>query len=193
MLNAGRTVVYLPIYFQACKLASPIRSGVDLFGLALTIAPFAIFTGLSVEIFKRYRLQNYAGWVLSIIGFSLLSTLSADSTQGRYIGYEVIVGIGLGITWISTQFPILAPLPYSNNAHALAFFTFLRCFAQVRSLHPIKFKLNQILLSTELGHCRRRCHLAKLSEHATTGWFGGRRWDKPRAHIRACPCNSGTL
>ncbi|KAF4564674.1 hypothetical protein EYR40_010842 [Pleurotus pulmonarius] len=123
-------IFYLPIYFQACKLASPIRSGVDLFGLALTIAPFAIFTGLSVEIFKRYRPQNYVGWMLTIVGFSLLSTLSADSAQGKYIGYEVIVGIGLGITWISTQFPILAPLPYSNNAHALAFFTFLRCFAQ---------------------------------------------------------------
>jgi hypothetical protein len=125
-------IVYLPIYFQACKLASPIGSGVDLFGLALTIAPFAIFTGLSVQILKRYRPQNYIGWVLNIVGFALLSTLSADSAKGKYIAYEVVLGIGLGMTWISTQFPILAPLPYSNNAHALAFFTFLRCFAQVR-------------------------------------------------------------
>ncbi|KAL0947702.1 hypothetical protein HGRIS_013788 [Hohenbuehelia grisea] len=123
-------IFYLPIYFQACKLASPIRSGIDLFGLALTIAPFAIFTGLSVEIFKRYRPQNYAGWVLNIVGFALLSTLSADSAKAKYIGYQIILGVGLGITWIGTQFPILAPLPYSNNAHALALFTFLRCFAQ---------------------------------------------------------------
>ncbi|KAL0945934.1 hypothetical protein HGRIS_012214 [Hohenbuehelia grisea] len=123
-------IFYLPIYLQACQLASPIRSGIDYFGLALTIAPFAIFTGVSVEIFKCYRPQNYIGWALNIAGFALLSTLKVSSPMREYIGYQVVLGIGLGITWISTQFPILAPLPYSNNAYALAFFTFLRCFAQ---------------------------------------------------------------
>ncbi|KAI0057930.1 hypothetical protein BV25DRAFT_1994673 [Artomyces pyxidatus] len=38
--------------------------------------------------------------------------------------------VGMGMIWIATQFPILAPLPFSNNARALAFFTFVRCFAQ---------------------------------------------------------------
>lgn len=66
-----------------------------------------------------------------MVGFGLLSTLEVDSSKGKYIGYQVITGIGLGIIWIGTQFPILAPLPFSNNAHALAFFTFVRCFAQV--------------------------------------------------------------
>ncbi|KAG8694923.1 hypothetical protein FRC08_008172, partial [Ceratobasidium sp. 394] len=35
-------IYYLPIYFQASRGDSPIKSGVDLFGIAFTIAPFAI-------------------------------------------------------------------------------------------------------------------------------------------------------
>jgi hypothetical protein len=134
-MNSGWIIPsdYLPVYFQASKTASPTRSGVDLFGLAWTIAPLAIITGASVQIFNRYRPQNYLGWMLMTIGFGLLSTLNENSTTTQYIGFQVILGTGLGMIWVGTQFPILAPLPFSNNAHALAFFTFIRCFAQVRT------------------------------------------------------------
>ncbi|EIM85230.1 iron permease [Stereum hirsutum FP-91666 SS1] len=123
-------IFYLPLYFQASKLASPIRSGIDLFGIAFIVPTFAIGTGLSVQLISRYRPQNYIGWALTVIGTGLLSLLNADSSTAMLFGFQVLVGAGLGIVWISTQFPILAPLPYSNNAHALAFFTFTRCFAQ---------------------------------------------------------------
>ncbi|GJE98642.1 iron permease [Phanerochaete sordida] len=123
-------IYYLPVYFQATQGASPVGSGVDLFGVALVIPWFAIFTGLSVELLRRYRPQNYAGWILTIIGFGLLTLLDASAPRARYIGLQIPLGVGLGIVWIGTQFPILAPLPYSNNARALAFFTFTRCIAQ---------------------------------------------------------------
>ena len=67
-----------------------------------------------------------------MIGFGLLSLLKPDSAAAEFIGFQVILSVGLGILWISTQFPVMAPLPTSNNAHALAFFTFVRVFAQVR-------------------------------------------------------------
>ncbi|KAI0656513.1 iron permease [Cubamyces menziesii] len=121
---------YLPVYFQATKGASAVGSGVDLFPLCLTIPAFAIATGLSVQIIDRYRPQNYIGWAFIIVGFGVLGILDENSSRAAYIGSQVPLGVGLGIIWISTQFPILAPLPYSNSAHALAFFTFMRCFAQ---------------------------------------------------------------
>jgi hypothetical protein len=67
-------------------------------------------------------------------GFGLFPLLDKDSPKSMYIGFQAVLGTGLGIIWISTQFPILAPLPFSNNAHALAFFTFVRCFSQVNIL-----------------------------------------------------------
>ncbi|KAI0788199.1 iron permease [Fomes fomentarius] len=121
---------YLPVYFQASLGASAIGSGVDMFAVCLTVPAFAIGTGISVQLLKQYRPQNYIGWMFIIIGFGLLSTLDENSSRAMYIGLQIPLGIGLGIVWISTQFPILAPLPVSNSAHALAFFTFMRCFAQ---------------------------------------------------------------
>ncbi|EIN09241.1 iron permease [Punctularia strigosozonata HHB-11173 SS5] len=122
--------VYLPVYFQASKGASAVHSGVLFFGSSFSIPLLAIGCGISVQIVNRYRPQNYVGWTLILIGLGLLSTLDASSTAAQYTVYQVIAGLGLGIVWISTQFPILAPLEFSNNAHALAFFTFVRCFAQ---------------------------------------------------------------
>ncbi|KAI0061757.1 MFS general substrate transporter, partial [Artomyces pyxidatus] len=90
-------IYYLPVYFQTVKLASPIGSGVDMFGASFTVAPSAILCG---------------------------------SSRAKYIGFQIVLGVGIGMIWIATQFPILAPLPFSNNARTLAFFTFVRCFAQ---------------------------------------------------------------
>lgn len=125
------TIYYLPVYFQGAKGASAVGSGVDLFGLVFIVPTFAILSGLSVQIFGRYRPQNYVGWAITILGFGVISTLKEDTGRTRYIASQVPLGVGLGIVWISTQFPILAPLPHSNNAHALAFFTSTRCLAQV--------------------------------------------------------------
>lgn len=111
----------------------------DLFGLVFIIPTFAILGGASVQVIRKYVPQNYIGWSVIIIGFGVLSMLDEDSGRARFIGSQVPLGIGLGIVWVSTQFAILAPLEYSNNAHAIAFFTFTRCFAQVRmNLHLLR-------------------------------------------------------
>ncbi|KAH9856220.1 iron permease [Lenzites betulinus] len=123
-------IYYLPIYLQASKEASALRSGIEMFGLSFSIPIFGILTGVSVEIIHRYRPQNYVGWVFTLLGFVLLSLMDAKSGPGAYIGFQVPLGLGLGSLWIATQFPILAPLPFSNSAYALAFFVFVRNFAQ---------------------------------------------------------------
>ena len=124
------------MYFQASLGVSAIRSSIYGFALALTIPPFGILTGLSVQIINRYRPQNYIGWCLTIAGFGVLTILDSNSNKARYICAQFVLAAGIGMVWISTQFPILAPLPYSNNAQALAFFTFVRAMAQVRCFFP---------------------------------------------------------
>ena len=105
-----------------------------MFAFCLTVPAFAIATGLSVEIVGRYRPQNYLGWVFVLVGFGLLSRLDQNSSRAAYISSQIPLGIGIGALWVSTAFPILAPLPVSNSAHAVAFFMFVRSFAQVRLL-----------------------------------------------------------
>lgn len=72
-------VIYiLPVYFQACLGANPVRSGVMNLPLAFTIAPFSIISAISIAVTKSYLWQNYLGWALCVIGLTLLSLLKVS-------------------------------------------------------------------------------------------------------------------
>lgn len=71
--------VKLPVYYQACTLASPIRAGTLVFGLAFTVAPTTIVAGALITATKRYRPPIWFGWVLLLLGQGLLTTLTATS------------------------------------------------------------------------------------------------------------------
>ncbi|TFK85585.1 MFS general substrate transporter [Polyporus arcularius HHB13444] len=121
---------YLPVYLQACLGASPLRSSVDLLPSTLIISPFALLAGASVQMVQKYRWVNFLTWIFMIIGYGLLSTLREDSSTGHWVGFQVVVAAGIGLGFTATVFPVLAPLPVSRTAAALAFFAFSRTFAQ---------------------------------------------------------------
>ncbi|GBE86280.1 Efflux pump FUS6 [Sparassis crispa] len=123
-------IYYLPVFFQACLGADPIRSGIDMFPSALVIAPFAVIAGVVVVVTNTYRPINLAGWVFSVVGFGTLSLLRATNSTSRWVGYQILAAAGTGILFSSTVFPTLAPLPVERTAGALAFFAFCRAFAQ---------------------------------------------------------------
>ncbi|EIW62181.1 iron permease [Trametes versicolor FP-101664 SS1] len=129
-ITSMSAIYYLPVYFQASLGASPLRSSVQTLPTALVIAPFALFCGIIVKVINKYRAVNVVGWIISIIGFGLLSLLRADSPTSQWVGFQFLMAAGSGIVYASTIFAILAPLPVSRNAAALAFYTFSRTFAQ---------------------------------------------------------------
>lgn len=88
---------YLAPYYQACKDASPVRSGVELLGYALSVAPFTVIGGISVTLTKRYRPQIWTAWILFVVGMIILTTVGADTSTGRPIGATVLLGIASGI------------------------------------------------------------------------------------------------
>lgn len=123
-------VYYLPVYFQATFGASPIRSGVDILPTALVIAPAALFAGFGVHVLQKYRPIIIMGWVFSVAGFGTLSLLEANTTTSRWVGYQILPAIGLGMLFSTTVFAVLAPLPVERTASAIAFLSFCRAFAQ---------------------------------------------------------------
>ncbi|KAJ6609499.1 iron permease [Mycena sp. CBHHK59/15] len=123
-------IYYLPVFFQASFGASPIRSAVDVLPLALSISPFAFVGGAVITLSQRYRTVNWAGWAITIVGFGLFTTVREDSVVGKWVGYQLIAAIGIGLLFTSPVFPLLAPLPNNRAAAALALFSFTRSFFQ---------------------------------------------------------------
>ncbi|KAF9063471.1 Mfs1.2 [Rhodocollybia butyracea] len=122
---------YLPVYYQACKEATALRSGILLLGLAVMIGPAVIVGGISVKVTQKYRPQLWIAWGLVMVGTGALTTTQADSPTALVVGIPVIAGAGAGVLYAVTCFPVLAPLPVTSNAHAIAFFAFCRAFAGV--------------------------------------------------------------
>ena len=100
----------------------------------MSLGPTLIVAGGSIQATKAYRPQLWIGWALIVLCMGVMSTLHADTPTSRGIGFPVLLGVGSGIVYAATYFPVLAPLPVTENAHALAFFAFLRSFAGVSLL-----------------------------------------------------------
>lgn len=137
---------WLPVFFQACKDAGPTASGVDGFGLSYSISPTSVIAGLVIQKTSKYRQPMWFGWALMMLGTGLLGTLDVDSSRASSYGYQVLIGVGIGIIYVAAYFPVLAPIPVNQSAPALAFFTFLRNFALVRTSPPV-------LVCLLIGHC----------------------------------------
>jgi hypothetical protein len=83
------------VYFQACKDADAVTSGVFTLGIA-SIAPAAVVGGVSVKIVKRYRPQIWTGWFLQVLGMSLMTTVKLRTNTGTMVGFSAIFGAGAG-------------------------------------------------------------------------------------------------
>lgn len=125
---------FIPTYLQACKGTSPIKSGIDCLPYAFTMGVVLVVTGGSIAATKAYRPQLWLGWIFFMVAMGAMSTVRADTPVAHMIGFPVLLGVGGGIVYSATYFPVLAPLPVSENAHALALFAFFRSFAGVRRM-----------------------------------------------------------
>jgi hypothetical protein len=74
-----------------------LMSLVDFLPGALITAPFAFVGGAVVTITQKYRPVNFFGWIMTIVGFGLISTLREDSAVGKWVGYQVVAAIGTGL------------------------------------------------------------------------------------------------
>ncbi|KAG8914291.1 hypothetical protein FRC00_014660 [Tulasnella sp. 408] len=90
-----------------------------------------IVAGISVAVTRRYKPQTIIAWVLVIVGFGLLTLLDRQSPKAEWVGFQIVEGVGLGILYPITSFPVLAPIPVTQSGYALALWTFVRSYGQM--------------------------------------------------------------
>lgn len=85
-----------------------------------------MIAGGSISATQIYKPQNVIAWVFITIGAGLLTIVRYDSPTATWAALPVVISMGTGLLFAATVFPVLAPLPPSLAAHALAFLVFLR-------------------------------------------------------------------
>ncbi|KAL1946355.1 hypothetical protein VTO73DRAFT_15482 [Trametes versicolor] len=127
-LVVNSVVFYLPAYFQSCKVAPPLLSGLYFFPTALFISPSAVVQGIIVSKTGRYRLVTVVGWAAMLVGVGLFTLIDADTPIAVTVPMQIIASIGFGFLW-ATNFTVMAPLDPVHNASALSFLLFVRTFS----------------------------------------------------------------
>jgi len=137
---------YWPVYFQAVKGASPVKSAVDFFSVAFIVAPFAMVAGATIAGMQIYKPQNIIAWILMAVGPGVMSIIREATPKRAWVPLPIPFSIGVGLLYTATVFPVLAPLPPSLAGQALAFLVFVRNFGNILGI-----TVGSTVLTNELG------------------------------------------
>jgi hypothetical protein len=89
---------FLPLYFQGVKGLNPGQSGIKTIPLLGITAGGAVIAGLVYMFTGEWQAPTILGSMLVAVGCGLLYTLNGISPESQTIGYQCIVGVGLGFT-----------------------------------------------------------------------------------------------
>lgn len=97
-------IYFLPIYFQSVYNASPMMSGVYNLPLILAMTFCTISSGFVISATGLAVPLLMFGTTLAIIGGGLLYPLDIDTSTGKWIGYQIVGGLGWGLSF---QIPMI--------------------------------------------------------------------------------------
>ena len=90
-------IYFLPIYFQAIFGSSAIRSGIQLLPFVLSVVIGSILAGGLVTAIGYYTPFSILSSCVMSVGAGLCSTFGVHTEAPRWIGYQIIVGFGIGL------------------------------------------------------------------------------------------------
>lgn len=90
-------IYFLPIWFQAIKGVSAFKSGIMNIPLMLAFVIGTVSGGLITTKIGYYVPVMYMASILTPIGAGLISTFTVTTGRSKWIGYQVIFGLGMGL------------------------------------------------------------------------------------------------
>ncbi|KAI9878064.1 MAG: hypothetical protein M1830_002013 [Pleopsidium flavum] len=107
-------VYYLPIWFQAIHGDDAVTSAVHLLPLILSQLAGTIVAGGMTTRIGYYMPFVWASVVFMPIGAGLLTTCYVGIPAGRWIGYQILFGLGLGFGFQQANVAAQASLPLKD-------------------------------------------------------------------------------
>lgn len=89
-------VYYLPLWFQAIKGTSAVQSGIDTLPMVLSLMFGAILAGAVITATGWYNPWMFFCTIFISTGMGLIMTLKTNTAAVKWIGYQIVFGIGLG-------------------------------------------------------------------------------------------------
>ncbi|KAH7306036.1 major facilitator superfamily domain-containing protein [Stachybotrys elegans] len=100
---------YIPLFFQAVFLDTPLESAVHLLPFCGLFVAFSLIVPMSVPVFGQYRWQIWSGWVLQTLALGLLCLMGRTPNSGA-VAYvlQALLGAGIGALFMTNYVPLQA-------------------------------------------------------------------------------------
>ena len=121
-------IYYLPIWFQAIHGVSPMQSGIDNIPLILSQVLASLTAGFVTTMIGYYMPFIYISSIMMPIGAGMLTTFAVNTPTREWIGYQIILGIGVGCGFQQSIIAAQAVLPMADipsGTTAVLFFQLL--------------------------------------------------------------------
>lgn len=89
-------IYYLPLFFEAVWDSTATSAGLRLLGVILSLVIASTVLGGIVRKTGRYTYFLIAGPCLVCVACGLMYTIDQTSSFGKIIGFEIILGVGIG-------------------------------------------------------------------------------------------------
>ena len=140
---------YLPVYFQAVRGASPLESGVMYLPTAISFALAIFFAGNLTSFIGYYTPVMLAGTIFMAVGAGLMTGLYLDTPPAQWITYQVLLGLGAGLSFQQTYTAVQTVLPEKHIATAIVVLSFTQELGAIVAL-AIAQNLFLFLLTAKL-------------------------------------------
>ncbi len=116
-------IYYLPIYFQTIDGVDPAQSGVRNLPLILGVTFATIFSGASISSNGHAFPVLVVGATLATIAAGLIYTIDIGTSSGKWIGYQLLGGVGYGLAFQVPIIMVQASAPPEDLAAATSILT----------------------------------------------------------------------
>ncbi|KAJ5131131.1 uncharacterized protein N7515_007170 [Penicillium bovifimosum] len=117
-------VYFLPIWFQTIKGSSAVESGIRLLPMMISMVVGSISGGITNSKIGYYTPLAIIGSCIMSVGADLLTTFHVDTSEGKWIGYQIVYGIGLGLCFQVPNLAAQTVLPKPDVPSGLALMLF---------------------------------------------------------------------
>ncbi|KDQ05977.1 hypothetical protein BOTBODRAFT_168326 [Botryobasidium botryosum FD-172 SS1] len=117
-------IYYLPLYFQAVKGHSALKSGIDLIPLVLAVVFTSGIGGFLVSKTGRFWHLLFFGPLVGAVCYGVLFTINEHTSWGKLIGLQIGIGIGVGCTLQNTILGVQATVRKDMIPQSSALVTF---------------------------------------------------------------------
>lgn len=104
-------IFYIAIYFQAVKGSSATKSGIEILPLLLAVVISSIVIGGLITYTGYYTPFLIVSMVFFAIGSGLITTYDIDTPMGKWFGYQVLAGAGIGVGFQGALLVVQTVLP----------------------------------------------------------------------------------